>query len=321
MKKLIVTILVLGLLIQSSTWLIISSALAYPSVYLPYITIKSDGNIEPQTEFIQQQGNTYILTKDISGKYALTVQCSNIVLDGAGYTVNGSSVYDGYSNIGLSLENVKNVTIKNISIIGFMGRGGILLENCSNCLILNSNTTWIMDLSDSHFVTVSNCYISDTLGLGVNNQVIHSTIETLNLSHSSHITENNITDVLMTKDCHNNTIFGNNFLGQNNFIASLNENFWDNGSVGNYWSDYSGTGSYFINSNNVDHYPLTNPVNITLMATPTPSLIPTPPPEDRNPSHLELTDYLLPIGVIVAVFMALIILFYRQYRKTANPKQ
>ncbi len=321
MNKFIVTILVLGLLIPVPSMLIINSATAYPSVYLPYITIKSDGSIEPETEFIQQQENTYTLTQDILGKYALIIQCSNIVLDGSGYTVNGSSVYDGYSNIGLSLENVKNVTIKNISIIGFLGYAGILCSNCSECLISNTNTTWILDLSDSHFVTVSDCYISDTLGLGVNNQVTHSTIETLNLSNSSYITENNITDVLMTKGCHNNTIFGNNFLGQNNFIASLNENFWDNGSMGNYWSDYSGTGSYFINSNNVDHYPLTNPVNITSIATPTPTLIPTPPPEDRNPPHLELTDYLLPIGVIVAVFIGLTILLYQRHRKTANLNQ
>lgn len=319
MKKIISIILIFVIFIPSSTGLFISSASANPSVYLPYITIKSDGSIEPQTEFINQQGNTYTLTKDISGKYALIVQCNNIVLDGAGYTINGSSVYDRASNSGISIENVRNVTLKGISIIGFMGRGGILLENCSNCFIFNSNTTWIIDLSDSHFITVSNCYIGDTLGIGVNNQVAHSTIETLNLSNSSFITENNITDVLMTKDCYNNTIFGNNFLGQNNFIASLNENYWDNGSLGNYWSDYSGTGSYFINNNNVDHYPLTNPVNITSIATPTLTLTPTPSPEDRNAPHLDSIYYLIPVSIVVAIVV--LSLLYRGHRKTANLKQ
>ena len=82
-----------------------------------------------------------------------------------------------------------------------MGRAGILLENCSNCLIFNSNTTWNIDLSDSHFITVSTCYIGYTLGLGVNNRVEHSTIEILNLENSSHITENNVTDVLVSKGC------------------------------------------------------------------------------------------------------------------------
>ncbi len=46
---------------------------------------------------------------------------------------------------------------------------------------------------------------------------------------------------------------------------------WDNGTLGNYWSDYSGTDSdgdgigdapYVFDENNQDNYPLTNPVDI-----------------------------------------------------------
>ena len=50
-------------------------------------------------------------------------------------------------------------------------------------------------------------------------------------------------------------------------------NFWDNGTIGNYWSDYqtkypnaneidnSGIGNtpYVIDANNIDHYPLLKP--------------------------------------------------------------
>jgi len=262
MKQSSVCILVVGLLVPLTAGLFFDSATANPSVYLPYITIKSDGSIEPETELIEQHGSTYTLTGDISGKYAVIIQCSNIVFDGAGYSVNGSSVYDAYSNIGLSLENVKNVTVKNISIIRFLGYAGILCSNCSECLLYNTNTTWILDLSDSHFVTVSHCYISDTFGLGVNNQVTQSIIETLKLSNDSYVSKNNITDILISTGCHSNTIYGNNFLGQKNFIATTEKNFWNNGSMGNYWSDYSGNGPYFINNNNVDHYPLTAPVSI-----------------------------------------------------------
>jgi len=43
----------------------------------------------------------------------------------------------------------------------------------------------------------------------------------------------------------------------------------DNGVVGNYWSDYSGQGSYVIDQNNVDHRPLTQQVDISAIA-PTP---------------------------------------------------
>lgn len=52
--------------------------------------------------------------------------------------------------------------------------------------------------------------------------------------------------------------------------------------------------------------------------SPTPTLT---TPTDRNPPHLELTDYLLPIGVIVAVFIALTILLYVRHQKTASIKQ
>lgn len=311
MRKVTALILVLGLLIPSTGGLLLDSVTANPSVYLPYITIKSDGNIEPETEFITQKGSTYTLTGDVSGKYALVIQCSNIVLDGAGYTVNGSSVYDAYSNIGLSLENVKNVTVKNISIIRFLGYAGILLSNCSECQLYNTNTTWILDLSDSHFVTVSHCYISNTLGLGVNNQVTESIIKTLNLSNNSFVTKNNITDVLKSKGCRFNTIYSNNFLGQNYFIDSSEENSWDNGSIGNYWSDYkikypaaseigdTGIGNipYVINAGNVDNFPAIAPFILQPLPKSTPTIVPEP----------ESSPDLLPFLFIVVVSAVLIV--------------
>jgi N-acetylneuraminic acid mutarotase len=53
--------------------------------------------------------------------------------------------------------------------------------------------------------------------------------------------------------------------------------------------------------------------------TPDPSLIePTPtstPPTDRNPPHLEPIEYLLPIGIILAVVILLSVLLFRKYQK------
>ena len=46
---------------------------------------------------------------------------------------------------------------------------------------------------------------------------------------------------------------------------------WDKVNVGNYWSDYSGNGTYLIDQNNVDHHPLTQQVNISSI-TVTPSV-------------------------------------------------
>jgi nitrous oxidase accessory protein NosD len=311
MRKVTALILVLGLLIPSTGGLLLDSVTANPSVYLPYITIKSDGNIEPETEFITQKGSTYTLTGDVSGKYALVIQCSNIVLDGAGYIINGSSVYGRDSNSGISIENVKNVTVKDISIFGFMGRAGILLENCSNCLIFNSNTTWNIDLPGSHFITVSDCYVGYTMSTGVNNLVTRSNIDLLYLDKDSFITQNNITNVLMSSNCHNNTLFSNNFIGQNNFIGSSNENFWDNGSIGNYWSDYkikypaaseigdTGIGNipYVINAGNVDNFPAIAPFILQPLPKSTPTIVPEP----------ESSPDLLPFLFIVVVSAVLIV--------------
>ena len=37
---------------------------------------------------------------------------------------------------------------------------------------------------------------------------------------------------------------------------------WDNGTIGNYWSDYNGNGSYVIDSNNIDYHPLTHEMTV-----------------------------------------------------------
>jgi parallel beta-helix repeat protein len=74
-------------------------------------------------------------------------------------------------------------------------------------------------------------------------------------------------------DSNNNLLYGNYFLDNSTKVSTSNSvNFWDNGSYGNFWSDYltkypsakeidhTGIGDtpYGIDPNNVDHYPLMN---------------------------------------------------------------
>jgi len=68
----------------------------------------------------------------------------------------------------------------------------------------------------------------------------------------------------------NNTIYHNNLIGNEDQVSiptGMLGNHWDNGTVGNYWSDYIGIDGdgdgigeipYVIDKNNQDNYPLTN---------------------------------------------------------------
>ena len=80
----------------------------------------------------------------------------------------------------------------------------------------------------------------------------------------------------------NNTIYNNNFLENENNVADVAGswwiaestpavNIWDNGTYGNYWSNYNGTDNngdgigdtpYIINDKNQDNYPLMEPIDI-----------------------------------------------------------
>jgi parallel beta-helix repeat protein len=86
-----------------------------------------------------------------------------------------------------------------------------------------------------------------------------------------------------------NTVYSNNFLNnaQNanveheysgnppaGFMNGTDNVSWDNGKVGNYWSDYNGSGSYVIDENNVDHYPLNQQVDVSIAASSEIQLLP-----------------------------------------------
>ncbi len=82
-----------------------------------------------------------------------------------------------------------------------------------------------------------------------------------------------------------NKIFQNNF-ADNNINAYDNSSglieVWDNGSLsgGNFWSDYQST-PYIINPNNMDHYPLTSPIN-----TSNPGNLPTVTAPNQKPNSI-----------------------------------
>lgn len=84
-----------------------------PSPQLPFAYIRSDGSIEPQTLPIIREGNVYTFTDNIFN-YTLSIQRGNIVIDGAGYLLQGNR-----SGTGIYISDVNRVSIKNLKLQRF----------------------------------------------------------------------------------------------------------------------------------------------------------------------------------------------------------
>jgi nitrous oxidase accessory protein NosD len=233
------------------------------------IYIRSSGNIEsvyvtydgsvPSTAPIQRNGNTYTFTSDILNAY-VEVECDNIVIDGAGFTLQGQMPY------GIRLENRSNVLIKNVNFKGFyyavnirtsshiviahnglFGSGGLNLDSSIDNLIANNNITGVHNV-----------------GIGIRGK-----------SYNNLIVGNNFVETRIAVGINSggNAFYHNNFFNSSSSSITVSDsrhiNSWNDSKEGNYWSDYSGTDNnkdgigdtphHIINSNNKDNYPLMAP--------------------------------------------------------------
>jgi len=108
----------------------------------PTIWINANGSITPATTLITTADNiTYTLTDNITGTTGyetINVQRDNIIVDGAGYTVQNTA---GYS--GIWLGDRSNVTVKNVKFTDPIGSGIRLNNNqwitIDNCTFINNN--------------------------------------------------------------------------------------------------------------------------------------------------------------------------------------
>jgi parallel beta-helix repeat protein len=94
------------------------------------IHIRSDGSVEG-TDKIQRDGNIYTFTDHIVNQ-SIIVEKDNIVVDGAGYTLQGMG-----SGIGIDLTGRSDISLKNVEIAAF--KMGIQLHQSSNISISGNN--------------------------------------------------------------------------------------------------------------------------------------------------------------------------------------
>ena len=280
------------------------------------ITIESNGSITPSSAPIQQTGKDYVVTSGVKG--IITVKASNIVLDGNKQTISA-----------IILNQLSNVIIKGfiidkdekISLIG------LSLTNSSNCLIYNNTLTGFWSIQGMNGIDVGGIY-----SIGSNSNLFAQNIIRDNLtgmifinssqnviSQNSFRSKSEYTSLISFVTSSNNTIYQNNFVcdtvsNTNTARVYYSIDSWDNGSVGNYWSDYNGSSVYVIDEKNIDQYPLTSPVDIYAVSNPTPS-----PSSDRNAPHLDPIFYIIPISVILTVVIVVLSsVIYRRQRKTVE---
>lgn len=237
----------------------------------------------------------------------------------------------------LQLSSVSNVTIENLVVKGspFGCIYGISLINSTASTITNNTITNVWSIlglngisyegihvagSNSNVFT-ENVLVNNSIGFYFENSA-NNVVSLNSIVYTEHSVNSNIIGISFN-NAPNNSIFQNNFKTDYGGLATSYEsiNTWDNRlDNGNYWNGYTGNGTYVIDNNNIDHYPLLNPVDIYATPNSTPTPTPTVYSPDRNAPHLDPIVYLIPVSVIVAV-VVLSVLLYRRYRKTAYLKQ
>jgi parallel beta-helix repeat protein len=213
-------------------------------------------------------------------------------------TENGIGIYSSSSNNiiisentitlntedGLNLQGVQNTTIRKNRIADNNQTGINIFDSRNNEIVSNSITGTTGNGIKFWYQSTGNKVLQNQIaanGIGV---LIADSYE--NSIIGNNLTENRDWGLRLEGDQNNNVIYQNNFSGDvaDGLPVSIpgvwyegnrpgGGNVWDNGTTGNYWSDYtrryanaSEIGSsgiwntpYYINENNMDRYPLVKP--------------------------------------------------------------
>jgi parallel beta-helix repeat protein len=251
------------------------------------IYIKPDGQVSPSTAPISNDGNShYTLTANIADP--IIIGKNNIVIDGANHLIQGTGEL---GSSGIDLTGRSDVTVTNFKITGF--DYGIYLSGSSNNVISQNDLTnnycgiWIVSSSNDNTVSDNSIENNEMYAIWLkessNNKISKNEITAhgnytmyVRASNFTTFSANNIEDNrlgVFFYEASDNILYHNNFINNMNPYASTDStNVWDNGSSGNYWSDYTGIYPeaeesnglgiwdipYVIDDYNQDNYPLIN---------------------------------------------------------------
>ncbi len=222
------------------------------------IVIRIDGSIDPSSANITTSDNvTYVFT-DYNFD-SLVIERSDIVVDGAGYRLEGAD----YGN-GIKLDGVSNVTIRNLEVRGF--NYGIYLYNTSNNAFYGNNVTgnyyYGFYISHSSNVTLYENMVS------TNGEGAYHGYASIYIAYSSNcsirlnnITENRYLDGIEFWSSSLNYVYNNN-ISDNYFgiriFSSNNNTFYGNDITANkyegIWLSESANNTLYNNSLNGNGY-------------------------------------------------------------------
>jgi parallel beta-helix repeat protein len=323
MSKTALTLLLISGLVFSA----IGGAFLLKSVF--GIIIDTDGSITPSTASIFVSGNTYYFTETINGTLEIrgtnniVIDGNGFTLQGPGgmgiwlnsvhnVTITNLTI-QGFFQSALYLTNSCNNSIYNNNL-NSNGYCGVELEHASNDnnifgnnitnnyfagIRLGNNSPIPSSGSGSDFNRIydNNISINEHYGVFITNS-------SSNTIHHNYVLNNSYAGMGLASSANNqfylNVVVGNSPNAQvGGFVPAWIDSYpgmggpgantWDNGSVGNYWSDYAlrypnasqidasgiGDSPYIIDANNTDRYPLmvSSPVQPTIPAVPTTSTI------------------------------------------------
>jgi parallel beta-helix repeat protein len=154
------------------------------------VYIRADGSIDPPDAPITTYDNiTYTLTDNITSiAHGIVVERDNIIIDGGGYTVEGTRAYP---SIGIALPNRINVTIKDINVKNF---------DYGLYLYFSSNNNVAGNKIEAHKYGGVGLYLLCSSNNSIIGNVIANSYDGMRLEGSS-----------------NNTIFGNHVTANYNY--------------------------------------------------------------------------------------------------------
>jgi parallel beta-helix repeat protein len=260
--------------------------------------------------------NSIIADNIITGNYLGGIDISdssNVTIKGNNITHNGVESYGSfaieYDGSGISLTTYDQNVNTNINIyhnnISDNPRFGIQFYGAtSNLSIYSNNIT-----NNGIGINLSNLGLRKYSPLGSGTKIFYNNV----VGNIKNAFIETTYPYNLTSDMLYNKVIGN----------GTDVVLWDNGVVGNYWSDYqskypnateigsSGIGNtpYIIDTNNTDSYPLIHQVDITAIA---------PTPTSSSTIGTLISPLTIPIIAITVVIFVVVIslLLYRRHRKT-----